>query len=77
MNNREKELQELGFKKKWLDDKSGYWFEYKPKDSITKIIFYVDFDYKQYELQTSKYEIIKSYANLDSLLKTIKEKNIW
>ena len=74
----EKELLELGFKRKWLSDRSGYWFEYRPKNKNVK--FVVDINFKQFELQTDfDYEDkpIKIYSSLKSLLNTIKVKNIW
>jgi hypothetical protein len=37
----EADLKEIGFKKKWLDDKSGYWWEFntKGKEIPTNILY--------------------------------------
>ena len=40
-----KKLKKLGFKKKWLEDKSGYWFEKKlPHPYFKKLTLNVDLD---------------------------------
>ena len=42
----EAQLKRLSFKKKWLDDKSGYWWEFTPKgkDIPTNILYDQDFN---------------------------------
>lgn len=42
----EDKIKQLGFKKKWLSDKSGYWFErhYKIKDLGLECKFYIETD---------------------------------
>ena len=80
MDKQERELLDLGFKRKWLSDKSAYWFEYKLKNRTSRIMFVVDLEFNQYELQTDSYyenKTIKKYSSLESLLETIKTKNIW
>ena len=46
----EQELKKLGFKKKWLSDKSGYWFQYSFKIKDLKLKFIVE-DHKYFELE--------------------------
>jgi hypothetical protein len=58
--NTEAKLEQLGFKKKWLDDKSSYWFEksikklFKGKELNNKVFMaYVDPapNFNQYQIQ--------------------------
>jgi len=40
----ESEIKKLGFKKKWLSDKSGKWFEFNRKHKDLKLKFIVQSD---------------------------------
>lgn len=46
----EKELIKLGFKKKWLVDKSGYWMEKGFKYKDLRMKFYIETDRKLFTL---------------------------
>jgi hypothetical protein len=51
MKNLEKKIiNELGFKKKWLSDKSGYWLSKKYKFAGLKLYFSIDKDNKEYPI---------------------------
>ena len=84
MKNKEKELKALGFKRKWLFDKSGYWLEKRVKYKDFDIKFnadpeantffilvkvYMDVTYKG-KLSGSIHEAVKSFP---CNIKTIKE----
>lgn len=61
-------LKELGFKQKWLEDKSGYWWEKR----MNKYFYYLVEEGKYYEL-VFKNELERSikFKNLKKLLKSI------
>ncbi len=40
------ELIKLGFKRRWLPDKSGFWLEYNFKHKDIKMQIYVEVDHK-------------------------------
>jgi len=78
-------LKKLGFKKKWLDDESGYWFNKKIKlfkgKSIPNKKFYAYVDpatkCNHYRVEYKEYGIMNDFLefkSLNSLLKFI-EKN--
>jgi len=78
----EAEAIKLGFKKKWLDDKSGYWLEKKSIDRDFKIRFTIESDHNSFslevmvfepnikKLQDGQYEAVKLFK---CDIKTIKE----
>jgi len=51
------EIQKLGFKRRWLTDKSGYWFEKKFKLKDLKSQFIIETDHKLFQLEIMTYEI--------------------
>jgi len=54
-------LIKLGFKKKWIDDKSGYWLEYSFKGALgLKYTIYVETDRKVLAASIDK---VKSFGN--------------
>ena len=63
-----KEFKKLGFKKKWLPDKSGYWWVKRMNKYFT---YYVDEGegFKDYELQGLHNTLI-TFKNLKELLKS-------
>ena len=72
----EKELKKLGFKKKWLSDRSSYWFEKPFKLKDIKFIFIIQLDPDKFELDIyddsiNCEETVKSFK---CDLKTIKQK---
>ena len=52
MERKEKWLKENSFKKKWLDDKSGYWFEKHFKLGEFKCRFNSEEDFNFIEIET-------------------------
>ena len=68
----EKELKKLGFKKKWFDDKSAYWFRKKVKYKDFKIIFYVEFDPDVFYMDVETYNVDLRHKSLSkSSIETI------
>lgn len=84
----EKKLIKLGFKRKWLDDKSGYWFEYadfiKVADEEIFFKIYIETDSKLYynSIYTKatefkyRYTFDKSF-NVKDIKKLIKSIDLW
>ena len=51
----DKDLKERGFKKKWLQDKSGYWWEQKfPKTLIGKLQIQADPEWNSMYIERPK-----------------------
>ena len=68
----ESDLKKLGFKKKFLDDKSGYWLEKSIKflDLKGKIVIETDRNISLLDLQTYRYDSNKLFkSNLETVLK--------
>ena len=65
MEKREKWLKENGFKKRWIDDKSGYWFEKHFKLGEFKCRFNSeeDFNFIEIEFISSKKVLFNSESN--------------
>lgn len=59
----DKELIKLKFKKKWFDDKSGYWFEKKVKYKDFKLGFTVQTDNKLFIMECQTYEYSSRVLN--------------
>jgi hypothetical protein len=57
----EKEAINLGFKKKWFDDKSGYWLEKNVKFKHFKLKFVIESDYKLFLMSCQTYELHCGY----------------
>lgn len=81
----EKEAINLGFKKKWLDDKSGYWLEKNVKFKDLHLNFVIESDHKLFLMQvkTGEYfskkvklnlheDVAKFKCNLQTIKKVIK-----
>lgn len=76
----EKIIKLCGFKKKWLSDKSGYWFEKKHKYKNFNIMFYcdnvveysyiVDIENKDKEfVNLMKFKSLKKFLNFERTFK--------
>lgn len=79
------QLIKLGFKRHWLSDKSGYWFEKETKFKDLKLKFIVETDYKLalMQVQTGEYfnskfklnqweDVFKFKCNLQTIKETLK-----
>lgn len=73
----EKELKNLGFKKVWLDDKSGYWFEKKFKILEFKGRFYYDGKFSTIDVVNNldTYEITIWSGTYKKLIEKVKKYN--
>ena len=56
-------IETMNFKKKWLSDKSGYWYQKKIKNKLFTLILNIDnggliLDLKSYDKEDNKYTYI-------------------
>jgi hypothetical protein len=83
---KEKELSNIGFKKRWLSDKSGYWFEKNVNYKDFKLQFICEtdrnlflmsvktFEYYGDKMNSSDYENIKKFkCDLKTIKQTLKK----
>ena len=52
----ENTAKKLGFKKKWCDDKSGYWLELKKDFKDLKVKFYIESDRNLFSMSVMVYD---------------------
>ena len=70
MNKKEKQIKELGFRKKWFNDKSSYWWVKPFKLGEFKAYFYYDDVFSHIYVHTLNHKSGDIYEKSDEIIWT-------